>query len=240
MSDAAPPQTLPALDAVQERPGPPTGQPPEALPLPPPDAPADGLPPGAFRLRTSSLRVKLALLERGHTAVANARFRRRFLMALALLATLVASGILAGFSGAAMHALLYEPPYRRTATVYDQQGKLHYFVDDQEVDYVQYKLVQQSGSRPSRGEQRAEALSILTGIGVFLLLPLLIWLFLIRRIGRGVPEGPDLEEQIAAVVRAHPAEVEAWGGPAVLRNRDLVRELLAIEDEERRPARPAR
>ena len=240
MTDAAPPLALPALDAVQERPGPSTGQPPEALPLPPSAAPADDLPPGALRLRTSSLRVKLALLERGHTAAANARFRRRFLMTLALLATLVASGILGGLSGAAMHALLYEPPYRRTAAVYDQQSKMHYFVDGQEVDYVQYQVIQQSGRGYTRAEQRAEAVSILTGIGVFVLLPLLIWLFLIRRIGRGVPDGLDLEEQIAGIVRAHPAEVESWGGPGVLRNRELVRELLAIEEEEARPARPAR
>jgi hypothetical protein len=40
-----------------------------------------------------------------------------------------------------------------------------------------------------------------------------------------------VEEQIAAIVQGHPAAVQEWGGPSVLRRAELVAEVLRIEEQ---------
>jgi hypothetical protein len=60
---------------------------------------------------------------------------------------------------------------------------------------------------------------------------LLAWSFYLRRAG---PPAAPLEEQIAAILQGHPAEAQAWGGPAVLRQRELVKELLRDAERDRR------
>jgi hypothetical protein len=235
-------------DAVQEHPGPP---PPTDLPEVLPLAMNGATPAVDVWVRTSSLGIKLALLERGHAAAARSRLRRRLWMILAFILAVGVGAAVGAISGAGMYQLFYEspppppPPPRRTdARVADEKGKMHYFIDGQEVDYVQYQVYQQNAPRSQPQTQtypdnsRATAAGLLWGVSIALLFPLLIWLFLIRRIGQGGPDGLDLEEQIAAIVRAHPDVVESWGGPIVLRNWDLVRELLALERDAQRPSRP--
>jgi hypothetical protein len=43
-----------------------------------------------------------------------------------------------------------------------------------------------------------------------------------------------LEEQIKAIVQDHPELVASWGGPAVLREPELVEEVLRIEESGKR------
>src|SRR5437588_3388064 len=120
-------EPAPSADAVQERLGPPPPTVPDVLPYESTAAPPDG----DYSLRSSSLHVKLALLERGHAAAAKSRFRRRILMILALVASLGAGAAIGGISGAGLHELLYERAPRPTAVaVRDEKGKYHYFIDD--------------------------------------------------------------------------------------------------------------
>jgi hypothetical protein len=227
-------------DAVRERPAPPSAVP-ESLPVPLALSSTGDTP-----FRTSPLVTKLALLERGHAVVANARFRRRFLMVLALLASLAAGAGLGVLVGFAVHALLWEDPpgyrYPHFAQVRDESGKYHYFVDDEKVDYVEYERRRQAYNSTTyvpytANNRRADVFAVASGIGTLLLVPLLLWLFFIRQLGRIPPDGVHIEEQIAGIAQAHPAAVEAWGGTVVLRNRDLVRELLRLAEADARPAR---
>jgi hypothetical protein len=56
----------------------------------------------------------------------------------------------------------------------------------------------------------------------------------------------DMQEQINAIVAGHPQAVQEWGGPSVLRQPELVAELIRIAernapggDREAAPARTA-
>jgi hypothetical protein len=225
---------------VQERPDPPPSERPNSFPLPP----NGGTTAGDFSLRTSPLEVKLALLERGHAALATSRNRRRLLMILAFILALGFGAAIGAIAGVGVSELLSESPpptpRRTSAQVRDEQGRPHYFVEGQEVQYVQYQYYQQtSPPNPPKSNinRQADAIGLLTGLGIGVLFPLLIWFFLIRRIGQFWPDGVNLKEQIDSIVRAHPAEVEAWGGAVVLHNWDLVRELLDLERGARRPPR---
>jgi hypothetical protein len=203
-------------DELQTEPTPPDALP--ALGVPDPRPPG-----GGERYRRSSVVTKLRILLRCHAVARRAALKRLLVRTAVVLAAMLAGGALGGLAGAGVFWAVYENPYRHTQAYYDG-FTTSYYVNGKKVTQQQYDYFLKSGSN----DREAAAAGIAAGVAVFLAVAAGTWLATLRR---GRP-GPDshLEEQIAAIVKAHPEAVQDWGGPSVLRERDLVEEVLRITE----------
>jgi hypothetical protein len=209
--------------------GPTAARPAEAVqqrPVPPPPAPlpADlAVPDGAAlaSLRRSDLTTKLRLLVRCHDMEARALMRRRFQKAGVFLLVLLGGGVFGGLAGAGVYMSVYDPPTRYARSYDNYPAAPTYYVSGAQVSQQEYDAFL----------ARHDSKEVLAGLAVLGVLLLLAWSFYLRRPG---PPASPLEEQAAAVLAAHPAEVASWGGPAVLRRRELVEELLRLAEREGR------
>lgn len=192
---------------------------------PPPIAiPALPLPsPSGDTLQHVGVLAKLRILDRCHDAVRRAR--RKFFAVLAGLIVGVPLGVLAGVGA---YFLIYDDPYRETQR-YSVIGGIEHFVlgrrvSQQEFDY----FIAHNGNHA-----KALAAAISTGLAVVLCVLLA---FLVAKHFRNRPLYHALDEQVAAILKEHPDAVQAWGGPSVLRQRELVEEVLLLIEKGKAPA----
>ncbi len=140
--------------------------------------------------------------------------------AVVLLAS--ALGVLAGLG---VFVAAYDNPEQYAQRYYDPNTYVYtYYVKSATVNQQQYDYFLATNSNFTT----AISLAIAVGLAVPVLLVGLMWLR-----GRR-PEPPPVggvDEQIAAVVRDHPEAVREWGGPSVLREPELVAEILRIEEK---------
>jgi hypothetical protein len=224
--DADWPASAPA-DALQKRPEmPPLAGPAlpdlDVRPLPPPGLQRSEADPAARR----SLLTKLRLLARCHELVGRQWVGQRLTKVLVFLLVLIAGGFLSGGFGTAVHWMVYDSP-QRYAKKYERNwpNPPEFYIRGEKVTEGQYDYFL---STFSDREIPATLAGVASGLGLFLLLLGLTWMLYLRR---PPPPAPHLEEQVAALAAAHPEEVRGWGGPAVLRQPELVAELLRLEED---------
>jgi hypothetical protein len=198
--------------------------PPDALPAQ--DVSERGLPGGGERYRQSSVVTKLRILLRCHAVARRAALKRLLVRAAVMLGAMLAGGALGGLAGAGVFWAVYENPYRHTQAYYDG-FTTSYYVKGKLVTRQEYDYFLKRGSN----DEPAAAAGIAAGVAVFLAVAAGAWLVTRRRGRPGLDS--HLEEQIAAIVKAHPEAVQDWGGPSVLRERDLVEEVLHIAEADR-------
>jgi hypothetical protein len=204
-----PPPFLPVLNAE-----------PAAPPLP------------AVRFRQPPVVTKLALLARCHEVVAASSRRRWLLRGLLLLPILAVAGLLGGLAGQGTFIAVNNDA-RRHVQEYHEGYDHHYYVKGKKVTRQEYDYFLKTSSNSDEAVTYAVAVGL--GVGLILCTALagaaLLWT---RRV-RGVEQ---LEEQVRALVEAHPDAVRDWGGPSVLRQRELVEEVLRIETGRANAAQP--
>jgi hypothetical protein len=167
--------------------------------------------------------TKLRILLRCHALARRAALKRLLTRAAVVLGAMLAGGLLGGLAGGGAFWAVYKDP-QRYARVYREGWRIEYYVKGSKVTQQEYDAFVAADSN----EEAAVAAGVATGVGVFLAFSVGAWL-VTRRRGAA---GPDqrLEEQIAAIVKSHPEAVQDWGGPSVLRERELVEEVLRIAE----------
>jgi hypothetical protein len=195
-----------------------------ALPVLNAPEPAPGL-----TLQHAAVVTKLRLLARCHRTARWAWWKRLFVLLLPLPICVALSIAL----GTAVYWLVYDNPQRQVRT-YQRWESTGPFGNQLRVTdyYLRGKKVTQQEHdyylATSSNEIAANIAAGGSGIGLFVLtFGGCLW-FLGRHLG---PIKVGLAEQIQAICEAHPEEVKNWGGPSVLHHRDLVEELLRIEDK---------
>jgi hypothetical protein len=173
---------------------------------------------------TQALMTKMHLLARCHALLAAQRLRWNGIRVLTFVALLFVGGVVSGAAGAGVFHLIWESPSRVLHTYSDWAGT-HYCFRGQEIPRGEYDYLQRSYDG---GEHKAIVAGLATGLSVALLL-LALWWWLVRK----PVQVPQLEEQLQAILRDHPDSVNAWGGPAVLRERELVEEIIRLEESGR-------
>jgi hypothetical protein len=220
--EPTPPSVLPVLAIQQERPGP-------------------SLVAGeAAALRQAPVVTKLLLLLRCHQ-VARRTERRRWLIRLVLLVAAVAGSVALGtLVDEHVFRLYFDTPDRHTQEYRDPWGRPNkWYVKGREVSLQEYDYFRQTYSNRGEAQTVAFAAGLAVGVGVGAVLCGLAW-WLTRRKSMGM--SADLQEQIDAIVGGHPEAVQEWGGPAVLRQPELVAELIRIAQGSggREPAHPGK
>jgi hypothetical protein len=174
------------------------------------------------RVRPSPLVVKLRVLLRCHAVAARARrtaFQVRLAASAGVVLLGVALGVLAGFG---VFGAVYNHPeiYAQSYSDYNQST---YYVKGARVTQQEYDYFLATESNLTTAVTAAVA----GGLAVLAAFVGSLWLR-----GRKPAPTPDggADEQAAALVRDHPDEVRVWGGPPVLRQPELVAEVLRIEE----------
>jgi hypothetical protein len=186
--------------------------------------------PGTPPTPSQSMLAKLHILSRCHAMLARERLWRKVWQIATLAVVVILGGFAAGGLGAGVYHLIYESPERQLQRIdergWDKEGRqvthTQYFIRGEEVSRQQYEYFRQTYDG---GHNKAIVAALAAGI-VFGLLLLIGWWVLMGRPARV----PQLEEQVQAIVRDHPDSVQTWGGPAVLRERELVDEILRLEE----------
>jgi hypothetical protein len=207
---------------LQKEPDPPSVIPVLDVPNPPRRGPdrTDGI-------RHLAVYTKLQVLLRCHELVARDRRRRFWMRLLALGIAIVVGGGLALAAGSAVYFAVFDPAHIHAQSYRTQVGTTEYYIDGHQVSQQQYDYFLRTHSN----EVGAASAAVAVGLAVFLAVLLLLVLVLGRRDG-GLYI--SREEQIDALCKEHPDAVQAWGGPGVLRERELVAEVLRIVEAERR------
>jgi hypothetical protein len=177
--------------------------------------------------------TKLQVLLRAHQ-VARGTERRRWLTRAALvLAALGGSVALGAGVNEVTFEHLYDHPDRH-AQRYHNWGGTTFYVKGEKVSQQEYDYYLQTNSNQSSARANAAVAGVAAGCAAGVVLGGACW-WLTRRKRLGM--SADLEEQINSIVRGHPAAVQEWGGPAVLRQPELVAEVLRIEERNARAER---
>jgi hypothetical protein len=204
------------MDDLQTEPSPPAG-PSIAPPVP------NGPPPDLVELvRRAPVVTKLRILLRCHEVAMRAR-RIQALARFGWAASVVLAGVVLGvLAGLGVFAAVYDDP-ERYAQSYNENYEMAYYVKSEKVSRQEYDYFIATHSNLTT----ALWASIGAGLAV---LAVFIGSLCLRGRGRLLDAG-GVDEQIAAVVRDHPDAVREWGGPSVLREPVLVREILHIEEK---------
>jgi len=174
----------------------------------------------ARSLRRPDVLPKLWLLLRCHVLAARSWWKR-FILTLVVLPVFIGLGILTGIG---VFWASYQNPSQHVQTYRGAFGGKEYFVRGMPVSRQEYGYFLANNSN----EVQATIGAVASGIGLSLVL-LLCWLLILWRWRS--PTLAALQEQIQAIHDSHAEEVRAWGGPAVLRQRGVVEELLRLEDK---------
>jgi hypothetical protein len=195
---------------------------------PPPvlEAALDGPPPETVeRVRRSPAATKLRILLGCHDVAAHAR-RVRGLATFGKTTGAVLLGLVLGvLAGVGVFGAVYENPERDVLRYSADNWTYTYYIKGKTATQVEYDYYLATHSNMTTALSAAVA----AGLGV-----LAVVLFALRLLGRRPATGPPaggVDEQIAAIVRDHPDAVREWGGPSVLREPALVREILRIEEK---------
>jgi hypothetical protein len=180
----------------------------------------------ARSLRRPDVLPKLWLLQRCHTLARRDWWVGFLVTCLLLVPVFVGLGILTGFG---VFWGVYDDPnwHTKVYETHDQFGRLvekKFTRRGVEVSQQQYDYYRATGSNEVQATIGAVSSGIAVSVALFI-----GWLVIINR----WPSSPQraLQEQIQAIHESHPEEVRAWGGPAVLRQRGVVEELLRLEEK---------
>jgi hypothetical protein len=182
-------------------------------------------PPDADRFRQSSVVTKLRLLLRCHAAVRRAARLRFLARAGVFLVAVLAGAGLGTLLGVGVFWAIYDDPFRHVQSYREGPFVTTYYVRGRQASRQEYDYFLATNSN----HPRALMVAIPAGLVVGLAIPGLVGLVLLVR-GRKPPVNVALEDQIAAVVTGHPDDVQRWGGPSVLREPEMVAELVRIEE----------
>jgi hypothetical protein len=214
----------PAHDGdVQQHPTPP------APPLPVIDIQKEGPPvalaaPDADRFRQSAVVTKLRVLLRCHAAARRAARLRLLARAAVFLAAVLAGAALGTLLGFGVFWAIYDDPYRHVQA-YNRGYTTDYYVRGREATRQEYDYFLATNSHPAGALMAAIPAGLILGFAI----PGVVGLVLLVR-GRKAPVNAALEDQIAAIVSGHPEAVHRWGGPSVLRQPEMVAEVVRIEE----------
>ena len=173
-------------------------------------------------VREPAVVTKLRLLARCHEAIARSRHTRLAARCAVLLAGfLVAAGIGVAV-GAGVFWAMYDDPERYTQRYRDAFGNNTFYVQSVQVNQQAYDYF----IKTNNNLVVTQIVSTASGLGAFALSLFLWWLFT-RHLGRSRHHA--LEAEIEAMGKDHPDVVRSWGGATVLRQPELVDELLKIE-----------
>jgi hypothetical protein len=197
-------------------------------PLPPPTAaaPLVEAPPAEVveRVRRSPAVTKLRILLRCHDVAAGARNARTFGRAAKAVGVVLIGLVLGGLAGLGVFAAIYDNPEREAQRYTNDGWSYTYYVKGEKVSQQQYDYYLATNSN------FATAMTAAVAAGLVVLTLFVAPLWLRGRKAESAPAG-GVDEQIAAIVRDHPEAVREWGGPSVLREPELVREILRIEEK---------
>lgn len=209
---------------VQQHPTPP------APPLPVLDIQKEGpsvalAGPDADRFRQSAVVTKLRVLLRCHAAVRRAA-RLRLLARMAIfLAAVLAGAALGALLGTGVFWAIYDDPYRHVQSYHENPWTTTYYVQGRQASRQEYDYFLATNSNQPRALMAAIPAGLVFGLAI----PAVVGLVLLVR-GRKAPVHAALEDQIAAIVNGHPEAVHRWGGPSVLRQPEMVAEVVRIEE----------
>ena len=196
-------------------------------PAPPPlpvldvqKAPAD-----ADRFRQSSVVTKLRLLLRCHAAVRQAARLRFLTRAAVFLAAVLAGAGLGTLLGVGVFWAVYDDPYRHVQSYRTDPWTTTYYVRGKQVSRQEYDYFLATNSNHPKALMAAIPAGLVLGLAI----PAAVGLVLLVR-GRKAPVHAALEDQITAIVNGHPEAVHRWGGPSVLRQPEMVAEVVRIEE----------
>jgi hypothetical protein len=201
------PPTLPVLDIQKEAP---------PLALAGPDA---------DRFRQAAVVTKLRVLLRAHAAVRRAARLRLLARAAIFLAAVLAGAGLGTLLGVGVFWAVYEDPYRHVQSYRTDPWNMTYYVRGKQVSRQEYDYYLATNSNHPRALMAAIPAGLVLGLAI----PGVVGLVLLVR-GRKPPVNAALEDQIAAIVTGHPEAVHRWGGPSVLRQPEMVAEVVRIEE----------
>jgi hypothetical protein len=215
----------PAHDGdVQQHPTPP------APPLPvldiqkePPPVALAG--PDADRFRQSAVVTKLRVLLRCHAAARRAARLRLLARAAVFLAAVLAGAALGALLGTGVFWAVYDDPYRHVQSYRDNPWTTTYYVRGRQASRQEYDYFLATNSNQPQALMAAIPAGLILGLAI----PGVVGLVLLIR-GRKAPVNAALEDQIAAIVNGHPEAVHRWGGPSVLRQPEMVAEVVRIEE----------
>jgi hypothetical protein len=185
----------------------------------------------ADRFRQSSVVTKLRVLLRCHAAVRRAARLRLLARAAALLAAAAVGAGLGTLLGVGVFWAVYDDPYRHVQSYRTDPWTTTYYVRGKQVSRQEYDYFLATNSNHPRALMAAIPAGLVLGLAI----PGVVGLVLLVR-GRKPPVNAALEDQIAAVVNGHPDAVHRWGGPSVLRQPEMVAEVVRIEEDALLPA----
>jgi hypothetical protein len=180
--------------------------------------------PDADRFRQSSVVTKLRVLLRCHAAVRRAARLRLLARAAAFLAAVLAGAALGTLLGVGVFWAVYDDPFRH-AQSYRDAFTTTYYIRGRQASRQEYDYFLATNSNHPQALMAAIPAGLVLGLAV----PGVVGLVLLVR-GRKPPVHAALEDQIAAIVNGHPDAVHRWGGPSVLREPEMVAEVVRIEE----------
>jgi hypothetical protein len=186
--------------------------------------------PDADRFRQSAVVTKLRVLLRCHAAVRRAARLRLLARAAVFLAAMLAGAALGTLLGVGVFWAIYDDPYRHVQS-YNVGFGTTYYVRGRQASRQEYDYFLATNSNHPQALMAAIPAGLVLGLAV----PGVIGLVLLLR-GRKAPVNAALEDQIAAIVNGHPEAVHRWGGPSVLRQPEMVAEVVRIEEAGLLPA----
>lgn len=180
--------------------------------------------PNADRFRQSAVVTKLRVLLRCHAAGRRAARLRLLARAAVFLAAVLAGAALGTLLGTGVFWAIYDDPYRHVQS-YSNGWTMTYYVRGQQASRQEYDYFLATNSNHPKALMAAIPAGLVLGLAI----PAAVGLVLLVR-GRKAPVHAALEDQIAAVVNGHPEAVHRWGGPSVLRQPEMVAEVVRIEE----------
>jgi hypothetical protein len=179
----------------------------------------------ADRFRQSSVVTKLRVLLRCHAAVRRAARLRLLGRAAIFLAAVLAGAALGTLLGVGVFWAIYDDPYRHVQSYRDNPWTTTYYVRGRQASRQEYDYFLATNSNHPQALMAAIPAGLVLGLAI----PGVVGLVLLVR-GRKPPVSAALEDQIAAIVNDHPDAVQRWGGPSVLREPEMVAEVVRIEE----------
>jgi hypothetical protein len=186
--------------------------------------------PDADRFRQSSVVTKLRVLLRCHAAVRRAARLRLLARAAIFLVAVLAGAGLGTLLGVGVFWAVYDDPFRHVQSYNAGFGTTHY-VRGRQASRQEYDYFLATNSNHGRALMAAVPAGLVLGLAI----PGVVGLVLLVR-GRKPPVHAALEDQIKAIVDGHPDAVHRWGGPSVLREPEMVAEVVRIEEAGLLPA----
>jgi hypothetical protein len=172
------------------------------------------------------------VLLRCHAGVRRAARLRLLARAAAFLAAVLAGAALGTLLGFGVFWAVYDDPFRHVQSYRDGPFITTYYVRGQQASRQEYDYFLATNSNHPRALMAAVPAGLVLGLAI----PGVVGLVLLR--GRKAPAHAALEDQIAAIVNGHPEAVHRWGGPSVLRQPEMVAEVVRIEEAGLLPAGP--